>query len=107
MFRQRGTTPQAKLRRRSFSYGYRDHRDLHSFPTRRSSDLAADADPDTDGAKNLLEYLTGTDPLAGNDAWKINVQQSGDTVEISFPQLANRGFQVEWTPGLKIGRAHV
>src|SRR5438105_15132805 len=23
-----------------FFYGYRDHRDLHSFPTRRSSDLA-------------------------------------------------------------------
>src|SRR5690606_42048818 len=24
---------------RCFSYGYADHRDLHSFPTRRSSDL--------------------------------------------------------------------
>ena len=70
------------------------------FGSTNAPNAAADADPDTDGAKNLLEYLTGTDPLAGNNAWKINVQQSGDTVEISFPQLANRGFQVEWTPGL-------
>jgi len=46
-----------------------------------------------------LEYLTGTDPLTG-DAWGINVRQSGNTVEISFPQIANLGFQVEGTPGL-------
>src|SRR5687767_15442934 len=34
-----------------FRPGYRDHRDLHSFPTRRSSDLAAGA--------------AGTGPTAG------------------------------------------
>ena len=38
--------------------------------------------------------------MTGGDAWGINVRQSGNTVEISFPQIANLGFQVEWTPGL-------
>jgi hypothetical protein len=28
------------------------------------------------------------------------VRQSGDAAEISFLQIANLGFQVEWTPGL-------
>src|SRR5690554_7189836 len=28
-----------------FFYGYGDHRDLHSFPTRRSSDLVDDLNP--------------------------------------------------------------
>src|SRR5437870_8067852 len=30
-----------------FFYSYTDHRDLHSFPTRRSSDLSNLADPPT------------------------------------------------------------
>ena len=34
------------------------------------------------------------------DAWGINVRQSGHDVEISFPQIANRGFQVESAPGM-------
>jgi len=70
------------------------------FGSTNAPNAARDADPDNDGAKNLLEYLTGTDPLAGADAWKINVRQAGNTVEISFPQIANRGFQVEWAPDL-------
>ncbi len=47
-----------------------------------------------------MEYLTGTDPIIGGDAWGIKVRQSGNAVEISFPQIANLGFQVEWTPAL-------
>ncbi len=38
--------------------------------------------------------------MTGGDAWGINVRQSGDDVAISFPQIANLGFQIEWTPGL-------
>ena len=65
------------------------------FNSTNALDAAPDADPDGDGTRNFLEYLTGTDPLTAGDAWKINVRQTGDTVEISFLQIANRGFQVE------------
>ena len=70
------------------------------FGSTNAPNAAPDADPDNDGAKNLLEYLTGTDPLVGADAWKINVRPAGNTVEISFPQIANRGFQVESAPSM-------
>ncbi len=66
------------------------------FGSTTSPDAAADADPDHDGANNLLEYFTETDPMSGGDAWKINAQPDGGAVAISFPQIANRGFQVEW-----------
>src|SRR5690606_41754005 len=48
-----------------FSYGYGDHRDLHSFPTRRSSDLLSKyfhhvevlSDKKENNYSNLLEHL--------------------------------------------------
>ncbi len=70
------------------------------FGSVSAPDAAPDADPDGDGVKNSVEYLTGTDPLAGGDAWEIRVRQYGNAVEISFPQIANRGFQVEWASSL-------
>ena len=48
-------------------------------------------------------YLTRTDPLAGGDAWRISARQNGGEVEITFPQIANRGFMVEWTATLSSG----
>ena len=71
------------------------------FGDANAPEAAPDADPDHDGANNQLEYLTGTDPLAGDDFWKIEVRLSGNAVEISFPQIAHRGFQVEWSSGLE------
>lgn len=70
------------------------------FGSTTAPDAAADADPDHDGANNLLEYFTETDPMSGGDAWKIDAQPGGDAVAISFPQIANRGFQVEWASAL-------
>lgn len=79
--------------------GFADWQAAH-FTSPTAPDAAPDADPDGDGASNLLEYLTGTDPQVSGDAWRIQVRQSGDSVEVTFPQLANRGFLVEWTPSL-------
>src|SRR5690606_41311339 len=41
-----------------FFYGYGDHRDLHSFPTRRSSDLGFQGGP----SKARCRYCTYCDP---------------------------------------------
>jgi glucose/arabinose dehydrogenase len=71
-----------------------------NFGSTNTPNAAPDADADADGANNTLEYLTGTDPMTGGDAWRINVRHAGTAVEISFPHIANLGFLVEWTPGL-------
>jgi glucose/arabinose dehydrogenase/mono/diheme cytochrome c family protein len=70
------------------------------FGSTNSPASAPDADPDGDGANNLLEYLTGTDPEMASDSWAVSARQTGGHVEIVFPQVANRGFQVEWAPSL-------
>ena len=38
------------------------------FGSTNAPNAAPDADPDNDGANNLLEYLTGTDAMTGGDA---------------------------------------
>ena len=68
-----------------------------NFNSTNAPNAAPEADPDNDGGNNYLEYLTGTDPMTNGDAWGINVRQSDSTVEISFLQIANLGFLVEWT----------
>ena len=70
------------------------------FGDAQAPGAAPEADPDGDGANNLLEYLTGTDPMSDAEAWKISVRLAGATVEISYRQIANRGFQVEWSADL-------
>ena len=55
------------------------------------------ADPDNDGARNLLEWLTGGDPANSADGFRINIRRAGDAVEVAYPRAANRGFEVQWT----------
>jgi hypothetical protein len=62
---------------------------------------APDADPDGDGAVNESEYLLGSDPLLPGDAWKISIQPQSSSVQILFPRLANRAFEVQWTTNLQ------
>jgi ECF sigma factor len=61
---------------------------------------AADADPDGDGALNYLEFLVGTDPHNSSDAWRIVARISNGAVQIRFPRIARRGFEVQSTASL-------
>jgi mono/diheme cytochrome c family protein len=63
-------------------------------------EAAADADPDQDGASNSLEYLTGTDPLSGAEAWKVAIERTAQGTQLSIPQVANRGFTIEFSADL-------
>lgn len=58
------------------------------------------ADPDGDGAKNYLEYLTGTIPTNGASAWGIAIADSKNSAHILIPQIANRGFEIQTTTRL-------
>jgi len=62
---------------------------------------APDADPNSDGAINQLEYLVGNNPLLPGDAWRIGIQPGASSARILFPRLANRAFEVQWTTNLQ------
>jgi hypothetical protein len=64
-------------------------------------DAGPNSDPDHDGAVNELEYLVGSNPLIGADAWRITVHPNASSVQIHFPRRANRAFEVQWTANLQ------
>jgi gluconolactonase len=65
------------------------------FGRTNTANTLPDADPDGDGANNRLEYLTRTHPLFPGDAWRISLLKTNATAQVSFLQIAGRGFDVE------------
>lgn len=57
-------------------------------------------DADQDGASNLLEYLTHTDPQVAGDAWKISLVLDSGSLTLQIPRLKNRSFQIQYTDDL-------
>jgi glucose/arabinose dehydrogenase/mono/diheme cytochrome c family protein len=57
-------------------------------------------DADADGAKNYLEYLTGTVPTNSASGWKIAIAHSNNLVQVVIPQVANRAVEVQATTNL-------
>ena len=51
-------------------------------------------DPDGDGAPNYLEYLVGANPGDAADGFRVSISREGNKGTITFPQKANRGFEV-------------
>ena len=70
------------------------------FGSTNGPNAIASADPDGDRASNQLEYFSGTDPNVPGDGWGIGVERAGDTVEIVFPRIANRGLEIQWSSNL-------
>ena len=73
---------------------------IAKFGSTNAPNEGASDDADGDGADNYLEYLTGTDPLVKTDFWRVDIQSTSNSVQISFPQIANRGFEVLKSPDL-------
>jgi len=71
-----------------------------NFPDPTLPQAAQDADPDGDGSPNYLEFLVGSDPLVSSSSWRISAQVINGAVQIGFPQIANRGFEVQATSNL-------
>ena len=61
------------------------------------ADAGPNADPDLDGASNMLEWLAQTEPNLGTDAWSIEIRFPGTGVEILADNPPNRAVIVEWT----------
>lgn len=68
-------------------------------------EAGAQADPDADGASNLLEYLANGDPLSPDDAWGVRAAWNNG-LELHFQNPPNRAVIIEtasslpatWTP---------
>ena len=65
------------------------------FGSTSASKSAPDEDFDSDGSSNHQEYLLGTNPLLSSDVWKISLTSSNGLVQVGFPRIANRGFEVQ------------
>ena len=73
---------------------------LAYFGSTNSPSAGPSADPDNDGANNYYEFLTMTSPVTNSPLWKIYISTSGTNVNVSYLQLANRGFVVQQSSDL-------
>lgn len=68
---------------------------LARFGSTNSLESMPESDPDEDMAENANEYLTGTDPLLASSVWKVEIVRSNADAVVRFPQVANRGFEIQ------------
>lgn len=70
------------------------------FGSTNAANAAKLADPDNDGAKNYLEYLTKTSPTNAAAGWGISIATSNNNACVLIPQIANRAFEIQMTTNL-------
>jgi hypothetical protein len=73
---------------------------MAKFGSTNCAKCGADNDYDGDGVANYLEFLTGTEPLNGNNYWTIGAGKTLGSAQIIYPQTANRGFEVQFTTNI-------
>ena len=82
-------------------------REANFGTTGNTGDAADAADPDGDGRSNLLEYATGTDPLAADTGALLAVGTSGDGqhLTVTFNRIADETltYSVEGVSDLATG----
>jgi hypothetical protein len=72
---------------------------VHGLDRLEPGDAAED--PDVDGATNLQEYLSGTDPWSATSVLRFETAgRSADGVELGFNAVAGRTYTVEFTTEL-------
>lgn len=75
------------------------------FGSSSAPNAAPDFDGDGDGADNELEWLTGTNPDNPTSVWRIGIEAAGETVNIEYERIAERGFEVQFRTNLVAGEA--
>lgn len=78
---------------------FADWQNAH-FGSTNAPNAAATADPDGDRVNNYLEYLTQTDPLNPNDAWRMTITSAGNQIDLSYPRVPNLAVVIETSPDL-------
>ena len=73
---------------------------LH-FGSPGATNAALTADPDKDGQRNDLEFMTGSDPLNAVALWAPSLQTAGSNYQLTFPHTANRAFLIETSTDLQ------
>lgn len=61
----------------------------------------ATEDSDGDGTSNLMEYLTGTDPLSASSVFTPKSHTSGGNLVLTVPTVAGRNYRVWGTGNLQ------
>ena len=78
---------------------FQQWRDIH-LPSAEEQEGSPGADPDRDGASNLLEYLTATNPNDPAERFQLGWEQSSGQLTLRFTKTRNRGFELQSTPSL-------
>jgi len=73
---------------------------LATFGSTTAPESFSTSDPDADGANNQAEYLTRTEPTNNASFWGVTLQRRGSQIELSYPQLANRRIEIQWSTDL-------
>jgi hypothetical protein len=73
-------------------------------PTSSLMLLAAEEDQDSDGESNADEAAAGTNPFLASSVFRVSgIARAGGSIEVSFPSVAGKTYQLETSTDLTVG----